>query len=121
MRVAFTGGREFKDRGFVFRYLDEFFRFEDIEFAGVGCARGLDKFVREYLLERGIRHKVFKARWDDLGKAAGGIRNQEILDYIRPHVLLSFEGGPGTRDMTERAKSMQKRGLNIQIIYPRQK
>lgn len=41
----------------------------------VGCARGVDEIVRQ-----SVTCVVHNARWDELGKRAGMVRNEEMLD-----------------------------------------
>jgi len=48
---------------------------------------------------------VFLANWRTHGKAAGPIRNQQMLDEGRPHLVVAFPGGTGTADMVRRAKA----------------
>jgi hypothetical protein len=37
--------------------------------------------------------------------AAGGIRNQRMLDEEKPNLVVAFPGGNGTADMCRRANS----------------
>ncbi len=69
------------------------------------CKTGVDKEVRESFPDRVV---VFKADWDTHGKAAGPIRNREMLDR-RPDLLLAFWNGrsPGTKDCINQAVKMK--------------
>lgn len=57
--------------------------------------------------ELGFRCKVYKAKWTKYGKAAGPIRNQEMLDEEKPDCLIAFHSNikksRGTKDMIKRA------------------
>lgn len=79
----------------------------------VGCARGVDAIVR-----RSFPCLVHSARWDELGKRAGMVRNEEMLDAALADVrvdgthgiasraaLLAFprEGGRGTQGCIQAA------------------
>ena len=68
-----------------------------------GGAAGADTLAGMWAVARGIRTEVFEADWS-LGKAAGMIRNQEMIDHGKPTIVIGFEGGKGTSDMMERAR-----------------
>lgn len=63
-----------------------------------------------------IRYEVFRADWDKHGKAAGPIRNQEMLDNGKADALVAFWDGksPGTKDMIRRAK---RKGIKVKVVY----
>ena len=42
-------------------------------------------------------------QWDELGKKAGPLRNQRMLDDGKPDMVVAFPGGGGTKDMVRRA------------------
>lgn len=71
-----------------------------------GC-RGADKISAEVAEELRIPCRVFPAEWDKHGKAAGPIRNAEMLEE-NPDLVLAFhdniESSKGTKDMVRRAK-----------------
>ena len=48
-----------------------------------GGARGTDALAKRYALERGFILKEFPADWDKNGRAAGPIRNSEMVDFIK--------------------------------------
>lgn len=70
-----------------------------------GCAKGADeipiemykKFPKTYL-----RPLEFKPDWKNLGKKAGPIRNQQMIDEGQPTFAIGFPGGTGTSDMSKR-------------------
>jgi hypothetical protein len=70
-----------------------------------GEARGADILAREWAKARNIPHIPCKADWDRLGKAAGLIRNRQMLDDHRPHFVLAFPGGTGTAHMCKIARA----------------
>lgn len=82
-----------------------------------GGARGLDSITHNIALEFGWETKEYLAHWDKFGKAAGPIRNQEMLDKERPNFLLAFhpniESSRGTKDMVNRAT---KAGIPVTIV-----
>jgi hypothetical protein len=59
----------------------------------------------EWACRRGIENIKFHAEWEKLGRKAGPLRNQLMLDEGRPDVVVAFPGGRGTEDMMMRARS----------------
>ena len=45
------------------------------------------------------------ANWERYRNAAGPIRNKEMLDKWRPHLVVAFPGAAGTTDMIKQARS----------------
>lgn len=106
MRVLVCGGRDFTDESAVINWL---LRFEEEcgPFSRVihGGARGADSLAGQWAdLER-IPQTVFKANWKKHGKAAGPIRNQQMLDEGKPDMVIALPGGRGTADMVRRAEA----------------
>jgi YspA, cpYpsA-related SLOG family len=71
-----------------------------------GAARGADTLAGRIAAELGCRVLPFPADWS-LGRAAGVLRNQRMLDEGRPNWVIAFaddlRASRGTRDMVERA------------------
>lgn len=78
-----------------------------------GGADGADRFAAEWCWDRSIPVGTFNAKWKEHGKAAGPIRNQEMIDQAKPDYVLAFPGGDGTADMVSRAR---KAGLTVYEI-----
>lgn len=105
MRVIVCGGRDYTDREAAFAALDRFHAQKGITCLIQGGATGADALAYEWaLLRRVIAHNV-PADWSKHGKAAGPIRNQQMIDKYRPNALIAFPGGRGTDDMMKRAKA----------------
>ncbi len=73
-----------------------------------GGARGVDRCGEKWAKNVGLPVKVFPADWDNWGKPAGPIRNQQMVDYA--DALAVFPGNRGTNDVTEKAEA---KGLQI--------
>lgn len=87
-----------------------------------GAARGADSIAAEsgrVDQGRGLAVNVipFPADWDAHGRAAGPIRNQQMLDEGKPDWVIAFtndlEASRGTRDMVGRA---HKAGVPVYVI-----
>jgi predicted polyphosphate/ATP-dependent NAD kinase len=104
-RVLVTGGRDYQDRATVYRVLDELHASRCIECLIEGGATGADTLAREWAKahlapENRIRED---ANWKKHGRAAGPIRNAEMLRH-NPSLVIAFPGGKGTADMVAKAR-----------------
>jgi hypothetical protein len=70
-----------------------------------GGATGADRLASLYAKSWGIKCTSYPANWRNLGKAAGPIRNQQMIDEGKPDLVIAFPGGRGTADMVRRAKA----------------
>lgn len=104
MRVLVCGGRCFDDEGLVETTLNDLGVTHIIEGGATGADMLACKWARANLGGGSEHISQFKARWDAYGKAAGPIRNQEMLDKGKPDLVVAFAGGRGTADMVRRAK-----------------
>ena len=81
-----------------------------------GGAKGADSLAKNYAENWGLHglvSKTFTADWGKHGKAAGPIRNQQMLDEGRPDIVVAFPGGSGTADMILRAKKADIRVIEV--------
>lgn len=74
-----------------------------------GCARGADQIGIDFAVVNWTALAEFPADWDKHGKAAGRIRNQEMLDS-GVDIAVQFPGGRGTADMRRR---LDKAGVKV--------
>ena len=83
-----------------------------------GGARGTDALAKQYAIEHHYEFIEFPADWDKYGKAAGIIRNDEMVNFIKdkPCKALFFWDGQsrGTGDCLRRAK---RAGIKCGIYY----
>ena len=70
-----------------------------------GGARGADTVAARWAEAHSLEVVKFPADWQRHGRAAGGIRNQQMLDEGHPDAVVAFPGGVGTADMVRRAKA----------------
>jgi hypothetical protein len=74
--VGVTGGRRVVTREFeLYCFARAFGR----AVVRVGCARGVDFAVHERCRHAGLRHEKWIAKWSELGKRAGRVRNEAML------------------------------------------
>lgn len=120
MKVLVCGGRDFIDQELVIDVLMDIDKNFGVSGIIHGGCRGADWFAHEWVCE-GIPkiyrtpEKIFKADWKTHGKAAGPIRNQQMLDEGKPDLVLAFAGGRGTDDMCRRAREA---GVEVRRFWP---
>lgn len=69
-----------------------------------GTARGVDQVGEKWADKRGISIEHFPADWDEHGRAAGPIRNQEMVEYADAVVAVHVGASKGTADLIEKAR-----------------
>ena len=115
MKLLVCGSRDMpeKHKGLVLEKIYALLPHEIIS----GGARGADKYAEEVAKHLNIPIIVMKADWNKHGKAAGPIRNQEMLDE-KPDMVLAFypKSGitKGTLDMVTRAKKAKVAVIEVQ-------
>jgi hypothetical protein len=81
-----------------------------------GAARGADTIAGEIAEKMGFQVRSFSADWNRYGRAAGPIRNREML-AADPHVAFAFhsdlDNSKGTKDMVSIAEAA---GVEVQVI-----
>lgn len=113
--VAFTGGRNYEDRGSVAEVLGFLRSFYSSDLRVLhGAAPGLDTLVDDLCKELDIRCKAFPAQWAKYGKGAGHVRNGEMVAYLdmcrrKQHTvqIVAFPGGTGTQDMMTQGEARE--------------
>lgn len=112
-RVLVCGGRDFALRNAMFAFLDS--QHAVIPFTllihgacsrrgdpdGVYC--GADGLADEWARSRDVSVNAYPADWVRFDKAAGPIRNKQMLVEGCPHVVNAFPGGFGTANMVKQA------------------
>ncbi len=107
------GGRDYADSGHVFGVLD---RLQPIAVVHGACGvdadqprwallRGADRLADAWCARRQVPAIRVPARWSALGRRAGAVRNQQLLELYHPALLVAFPGHLGTADMVLRARA----------------
>lgn len=123
MRVLVCGSRTFTDRKIVRLILNGLDPTCVIE----GGARGVDAMAAEWVTFFGpepgpvIVHEQYPAKWDLHGKAAGPIRNAQMLSEGKPDIVVAFTDKPleesrGTYDMCGRARSAEIPVYHVEVL-----
>lgn len=111
MRVLICGGRDYRNRDQFFNTMDSLDQQYRVSHVIHGCARGADHQAEVWGTLRNKEMLRFPADWNNLGRAAGMIRNKKMLDEAKPQLVVAFPGGKGTANMVQRARLR-----NIQVI-----
>lgn len=124
MRVLVCGDRNWSDFAFMARALAKWENEKGpITVLIEGCARGADSMAGHRWAPGALGDRIYvehyPALWDKHGKAAGPIRNQQMLDEGKPEFVIAFhadiESSRGTRDMVRRAR---RAGIPVWLPYP---
>lgn len=112
-RVLVTGGRNYRpsvNPGSDERLRSVFRRITDKYGAAnltliCGMAVGADSMAWQAANEMAWKNiEEYRPDWEKHGRAAGCIRNEDMLVIGRPDMCIAFPGGNGTADMTSRCK-----------------
>lgn len=111
MKVLVCGGRAYTDMRTVTTCLDGLVPKPTLIIQG--GAFGADACASEWAYKRDVPERQFLADWKKHGRAAGPIRNQQMLDEGQPDLVIAFPGGTGTADMVRRAKFAGVRVIEV--------
>lgn len=70
-----------------------------------GNAKGADQQAEIWAEKNGVRNEIYPANWKLHGKAAGPIRNKQMLEEGKPDWVIAFPGGNGTEHMCRIARN----------------
>ena len=87
MKISVVGSRAFDDYKLLRETLDEY----DIDLIVSGGATGADSLAERYAKEENINTMIFKPDWKTHGKAAGFIRNRDIV--VNGNLVVAFWDG----------------------------
>jgi len=102
MKVIIAGSRTINDYSLLEKVI------KDSEFAIneviCGNAKGVDKLGEQWAKRHNMPIKYFEPEWDLYGKAAGVMRNQEMVDYADALIAIQEKKSKGTEDIIRRAR-----------------
>lgn len=114
-RILVCGGRDFNNKRLLEGILDKLVDWHTPDEYGNrlprdcviihGGARGADLLADSWAVTNWVPIEEFKADWKTYGKAAGPIRNKQMLEEGKPTMVLAFPGGTGTANMISQAKA----------------
>ena len=127
MILIVCGSRSFDDPEFLFRKMDSLTRKLNKKKLTIvtgaqrskakdGHSHGADYFAEQWARKNWCNMLRFHADWQKHGKAAGMIRNTEMLKESEATVLIAFRvngPSPGTDDSVAKAR---KKGLRVIVV-----
>ncbi len=123
VRIIIAGSRTFNDYKLLKESIYNIFKDKHIKKNNVriisGTANGADKLGERYAQEFNLKLTKMSARWNEFGKSAGYIRNEQMAKYSIEDdsigVLVAFWDGisKGTKHMIDLAN---KHGLEVHIV-----
>lgn len=117
MRILVCGSRDWNDYRMISDALIDNYSLPFVVIEGE--ARGADRMAAEWAerWHQPVELLRFPANWNKYGRAAGMIRNQQMLDEGKPDLVLAFhddlEHSKGTKDMVNRAR---RAGIEVRVI-----
>jgi hypothetical protein len=113
MRVLVCGGRDFLRYLLLTASLDQLHA--ELAFTELlhGDAPGADQMAWRWAAAHKVPWRAFPADWARYGKAAGPMRNQQMLDEGKPSLVVAFPGGTGTEHMKRIARTAGVRVLEV--------
>ena len=117
LRILVCGDRNWTDYFLIATTLYKAIKHEPRVTIIHGAARGADSMAGIFARTNGLNVRSYPAQWSKHGKAAGIIRNQQMLDEGKPDKVIAFhddiKNSKGTKDMIERAK---KAGIPVELV-----
>lgn len=111
IRVAVTGGREFRETYWVAAKLDDLHR--ELGFTEIvhgGAKNGVDYIAHHWARQTPrmtiLVEEITGADWAACGKLAGSVRNRRMLVRYKPELLIAFPGQGGTADCIKHAEEL---------------
>lgn len=119
LRLLVCGGRQYSDRAALWAALDAIQAGDGVRVLIEGGQRGrkdapgADWLAARWAGARGVPLFTYPADWCRHGKAAGPLRNEQMICAGQPDLVLAAPGGAGTADMVNKAR---KHGVQVQRV-----
>lgn len=114
LKVLVCGGRDYRNRRRVDEVLDRINEEEPIYMIVHGDARGADTLAKEWAWSRDVIELPYPADWKTNGRAAGPVRNRQMLEQEEPDLVVAFPGGNGTAHMMRIAREAGIKVVDIE-------
>ena len=104
MKVLFCGGRDYSNIEYFKKVFEYIIKKYNITCIVHGGASGADYLAGYFARLHNIPVIIYYADWKKYNKAAGIIRNKEMLEKEKPDLVAAFPGGNGTKHMIKITK-----------------
>lgn len=113
MRVLVCGSRDWKDRKGI---RDRLERLPISTVIVEGECRGADILSREVAEKLGLRVEKYPAKWHRYGRAAGPIRNTQMVES-EPDLVIAFHEDIGrSKGTVDTLKKARRKGIKTEVI-----
>lgn len=113
MRVLVCGSREYENFRHVNQILSGLLKKPAVIIHG--AAPGVDTWAGLWARNNDITEEVYPADWDKYGKAAGPIRNKQMLTEGQPEMVVAFRG-PNSRGTQNMITQARKAGIETVVV-----
>lgn len=116
-----SGSRTFQDRELLYETLDKVTartNKKQLVLVHGGCPRGADYLASKWAWERRVIQKIYHAEWERHGKAAGPLRNREMVEKTIASgvtgAVVFWDGlSSGTGNFLEEARRV---GIKVKLV-----
>ena len=108
MNIAIIGSRKFSNYSFMKNSILNIVKIEDIDYVVSGGAKGADTLGELFAKEYNLKTMIFKPEWNRYGKAAGMIRNSDIVKNADIIIAFPIGASKGTYDSISKGKKLNK-------------
>lgn len=120
MKLIVTGTRAptLDDMDCVWCHLNHAHEEDRITLLIEGGARGVDAVAKKWAFRHDVPVATFHAHWQQLGKAAGHMRNRAMLEAHPDAQILAFPKGPspGTRNCIAQARVRGREPFIVELL-----
>lgn len=125
MIVLICGGRNYNNKEEVFENLDRILNPNncplpppDLKVIS-GKATGADTLAIDWAVINWVDFEEYPAKWKKYGRAAGIIRNKQMIIEGNPDLIIAFPGGKGTKNMIEQGKNNNIKVIKVERLENR--
>jgi hypothetical protein len=116
-RILVCGGRDFTDYRLLCKTLDGLFPAPMLPPNDTviihGDAAAADRLAGQWATNKMLKVERYPADWAKHGRAAGPIRNKQMLEEDKPDLAVAFPSGRGTANMMKQAREA---GVPVRVI-----
>lgn len=106
MNILVCGSRNIKDKDVIYECIENAIQEIDCDDMKLisGDANGVDKISQDWAKDNNVKIDIYQPNWNKYGKAAGPIRNSQMIKNADFVVAIWDEESSGTKDTIIKAK-----------------
>ena len=108
-RIVIGGYRKFNDYKVFKDFVDSCIGDENEITILSGHCKGVDLMGEQYAKEKGLLLEVYPAEWQKYGRAAGPIRNKQMVEKADVVIAFTCPRATGTKNLISHAKKLNKK------------